>query len=381
MGPLAGIRIVELAGIGPVPFTGMMLADMGADVVRVDRAGVVNGTEVVPFQPPGDLTNRNRRSIGVDLKRPDGVEVVLRLVEGCDGLIEGFRPGVAERLGVGPGECLARNASLVYGRMTGWGQDGPMAHAAGHDINYIALAGVLDRIGRAGQPPTPPLNLVGDFGGGAMFLAFGMACALVHAGRTGQGQVIDAAMVEGASTLMMPFFGGRDRVINTGRGTSLLDSGAPFYDSYETADGRWVAVGAMEPKFYATLLRLLELDQVGLPGQMDSDGWPRVRAAIAGAFRSRTRDEWCELLEGTDACFSPVLGLEEVERHPHNAARGTFISVDGRIQPRPVPRMSETPGTVERPPPVPGQHTDEVMAELGMNSEEITRLRGTGAIA
>jgi alpha-methylacyl-CoA racemase len=325
--------------------------------------------------------NRNRRSIGVDLKHPDGVEVVLRLVEGCDGLIEGFRPGVTERLGVGPGECLARNTRLVYGRMTGWGQDGPMAHAAGHDINYIALAGVLDRIGRAGQAPTPPLNLVGDFGGGAMFLAFGMACALVHAGRTGQGQVIDAAMVEGASTLMMPFFGGRDRVVNAGRGTSLLDSGAPFYDSYETADGRWVAVGAMEPKFYGTLLRLLELDQFGLPEQMDPDGWPRIRAAIAGAFRSRTRDEWCELLEGTDACFSPVLGLEEVEHHRHHAARGTFISVDGRIQPRPVPRLSETPGTVERPPPVPGQHTDELMAELGMNDEEITRLRGTGAIA
>jgi alpha-methylacyl-CoA racemase len=381
MGPLAGIRIIELAGIGPVPFTGMMLADMGADVIRVDRAGVVQGTEVVPFQPPGDLMNRNRRSIGVDLKHPEGAEVVLRLVQGCDALIEGYRPGVTERLGVGPGECLARNARLVYGRMTGWGQDGPMAQAAGHDINYIALAGVLDRIGRAGQPPTPPLNLVGDFGGGAMFLAFGMACALVHAGRTGQGQIIDAAMVEGSSTLMMPFFGGRDRGLNTERGTNLLDSGAPFYDTYETADRRWVAVGAMEPKFYATLLRLLHLDGTGLPPQMDRDGWPQVRDALAGAFRTRTRDEWCVLLEGTDACFSPVIGLEEVELHPHNAARGTFISVDGRVQPRPVPRFSETPGTVERPPPVPGQHTDEVLAESGLTNEEITRLRSVGAIA
>jgi alpha-methylacyl-CoA racemase len=381
MGPLAGIRIVELAGIGPVPFTGMMLADMGADVVRVDRAGVVRGTEVVPFQPPKDLMNRNRRSIGVDLKHPDGAEVVLRLVEGCDGLIEGFRPGVTERLGVGPTDCLGRNGRLVYGRMTGWGQDGPMAQAAGHDINYIALAGVLDRIGRVGQPPTPPLNLIGDFGGGAMFLAFGMACALVHAGRSGQGQVIDAAMVEGAATLMMPFFGGRDGGFNTERGTNLLDSGAPFYDTYETADGRWVAVGAMEPKFYATLLRLLGLDVVDLPPQMDRVGWPVVRAAIAGVFRTRTRDEWCALLEGSDACFSPVIGLEEVELHAHNAARATFISVEGRVQPRPVPRFSATPGTVDRPPPEPGQHTDEVLAESGLTSEEITRLRSVGAIA
>jgi alpha-methylacyl-CoA racemase len=325
--------------------------------------------------------NRNRRSIGIDLKHPEGVEVMLRLVAGCDGLVEGFRPGVTERLGVGPGECLARNARLVYGRMTGWGQDGPLAQAAGHDINYIALAGVLDRIGRAGQPPTPPLNLVGDFGGGAMFLAFGMACALVHAGRTGQGQVIDAAMVEGSATLMMPFFGGRAGGFNGERGTNLLDSGAPFYDTYETADGRWVAVGAMEPKFYATLLRLLDLDGCDLPSQMDRAGWPQVRSAVAGAFLTRTRDEWCTLLEGTDACFSPVVGLEEVESHPHNAARGTFISVDGRVQPRPVPRFSATPGTVDRPPPEPGQHTDEVLAESGLATEEINRLRGVGAVA
>ncbi len=381
MGPLAGVRVVEVAGIGPVPFTAMMLADMGADVVRIDRAGVVRGTEVVPFQPPGDLMNRGRRSVGIDLKHPDGVEAALRLIERAGVLVEGFRPGVAERLGIGPEPCLARNPSLVYGRMTGWGQDGPLAQAAGHDIDYIALAGVLGRIGRAGQPPTPPLNLVGDFGGGAMLLAFGIACALVHAGRTGKGQVIDAAMVEGAALLMMPFFGARLSPHNTGRGTNLLDSGAPFYDTYETKDGRWVAVGAMEPKFYATLLRLLGLEGEDLPEQMDRTGWPVVKARFAEVFRGRTRDEWCAALEGTDACFAPVLGLDEVEHHPHHAARGAFPDVDGVVQPRPAPRFSATPAAVPGPPPEPGQHTDQVLAEAGFTETEIDKLRAAGAIA
>ncbi|HWW52528.1 MAG TPA: CaiB/BaiF CoA-transferase family protein [Acidimicrobiales bacterium] len=380
-GPLAGVKVIELAGIGPVPFTGMLLADLGADVVRVDRAGVVRGTETVPFQLADDLMSRTRRSIGVDLKHPDGVEAVLRLVESADALVEGFRPGVVERLGVGPDACLARNPRLVYGRMTGWGQDGPLAGAAGHDINYIALAGVLDRIGRAGQPPTPPLNLIGDFGGGAMLLAYGMACALLHAWRTGEGQVVDAAMVEGASLLMIPFFGGRDGGYNTARGTNLLDSGAPFYETYETADGKWIAIGAMEPKFYATLLELLGLAGEDLPAQMDRQGWATVKARFSAVFRTRTRAEWSALLEGTDACFAPVLGLEEVEQHPQHRARGTFVDVEGRLQPAPAPRFGQTKPSSPLPPPGPGQDTDQVLAEIGLTSADIAKLRSVGAIA
>jgi len=381
VGPLAGVNVIELAGIGPVPFVGMLLADLGADVVRIDRAGVVLGTEVVPFQPAGDLVSRNRRSIGINLKHPDGVETALRLVERADVLFEGFRPGVVERLGVGPEPCLARNPRLVFGRMTGWGQDGPLAQGAGHDINYIALAGVLGRIGREGQPPTPPLNLVADYGGGAMMLAFGIVCALVHAQRTGQGQVVDAAMVDGASLLMMAFFGGRHGLFNTERGTNFLDSGAPFYETYQTADGRWVAVGAMEPKFYATLLRLLDLDGERLPEQMDRSAWPALKARFAEVFRTKTRDEWCVLLEGTDACFSPVLDLDEVERHPHNAARRTFVDVNGEVQPAPAPRFSATPASIDRPPPQAGEHTDEILGQSGLASAEVQRLRSVGAIA
>jgi alpha-methylacyl-CoA racemase len=380
-GPLAGLRILELAGIGPVPFAGMMLADMGADVVRVDRPGVVRGTEVVPFQTSNDLVSRNRRSIGVDLKQPEGVETLLRLVEGADGMFEGFRPGVVERLGVGPEICLARNPRLVYGRMTGWGQDGTLARSAGHDINYIALAGVLGRIGRVGQPPTPPLNLVGDYGGGAMLLAFGLVCALWHAQRTGVGQVVDAAMVDGAALLMMPFFGGRNGAFNTERGTNILDSGAPFYDTYETADGQFVAVGAMEPKFYATLVRLLGLDGEDLPDQMDRSGWPKIKARFREVFATRTRDAWGALLEGTDACFSPVLGLEEVELHPHHAARHAFVDAHGQVQPAPAPRFSATPTAVSRPAPDAGEHTDEVLLEAGLTSAEVAKLRSVGAIA
>jgi alpha-methylacyl-CoA racemase len=380
-GPLSGVRVVELAGIGPVPFTGMLLADLGADVVRVDRAGVVRGTETVPFQLSDDLMSRSRRSIGVDLKHPDGVEAVLRLVAVSDALVEGFRPGVAERLGVGPEPCLARNPRLVYGRMTGWGQSGPLAAAAGHDINYIAVSGVLDRIGRAGQPPTPPLNLIGDFGGGAMLLAYGIAAALLHAARTGEGEVVDAAMVDGASLLMMPFFSGRDSGYNTARGTNLLDSGAPFYETYETADGKWVAVGAMEPKFYATLLSLLGLDGEDLPPQMDRAGWPVVKARFAEVFRTRSRDQWCALLEGTDACFAPVLRLEEVEHFPHHQARASFVEVDGRLQPRPAPRFDRHPPSSPDSPPKPGLHTDAVLAEAGLTGEEIAKLRSVGAVA
>ena len=380
-GPLAGTKVIELAGIGPVPFAGMLLADMGADVVRIDRVGVVTGAEVVPFQIPDDLMNRGRRSVGLDLKHPAGLETALRLVERSDALFEGFRPGVVERLGVGPDVCLARNPRLVYGRMTGWGQTGPLASAAGHDINYIALSGVLSRIGRRGQPPTPPLNLVGDFGGGAMLLAFGMVCALLSAGRTGQGQVVDAAMVDGSALLMMPFFAGRHGTVNTERGTNLLDSGAPFYDSYETADGKWIAVGAMEPKFYATLLRLLGLDGQELPAQMDRAGWPVLKETFAAVFRTRPRHEWTALLEGTDACFAPVLGLDEVDQHPHHKARRGFPEIGGRVQPAPAPRFSETAPTDPPRPPKPGEHTDQVLAEAGLTGADIAKLRSVGAVA
>jgi alpha-methylacyl-CoA racemase len=381
VGPLAELRVIELAGIGPVPFAAMMLADMGADVIRVDRLGVVQGTETVPFQQSNDLVSRNRRSVGVDLKHPEGVKTLLHLLDGADAMVEGFRPGVAERLGVGPQECLGRNRRLVYGRMTGWGQDGPLAGAAGHDINYIALAGVLDRIGRVGQRPTPPLNLVGDYGGGAMMLAFGVACALVHAQRTGEGQVVDASMVDGASLLMVPFFGSRHSAFNTERGTNLLDSGAPFYDTYETADAKFVAVGAMEHKFYSTLLRLTGLDAEELPDQMDRSGWPLLKKRLADLFRTRTRHEWCALLEGTDACVSPVLALDEVESHAHNAARRTFVESGGQLQPAPAPRFSATPATLDRPAPDAGQDTDEVLAESGLTSAEVAKLRSLGAIA
>jgi len=379
VGPLEGIRIIELAGIGPVPFAGMVLADMGADVIRVDRAGVVKGTETVPFQLANDVMSRGRRSIGVDLKHPDGVATLLTLVEGADALIEGFRPGVAERLGIGPEPCLARNPRLVYGRMTGWGQTGPLAQTAGHDIDYIALAGVLGRIGRAGQPPTAPLNLVGDFGGGAVVLVCGVACALLHVARHGAGQVVDAAMVDGAALLMAPFFAGRDRP--NSRGTGLLDTGAPFYDTYETADGRWVAVGALEPKFYADLLRLLSLDGADLPGQMDPAGWPELRAAFGQAFATRTRDEWCALATGLDACVAPVLELDELAGHPHHVARRSFPDVAGEVQPGPAPRFSATPAEVRWPPPDPGRDTDDGLAEAGLSPEDICRLRDVGAVA
>jgi alpha-methylacyl-CoA racemase len=359
----------------------MLLADLGADVVRIDRAGVVTGAESVPFQIADDLMNRGRRSIGIDLKHPDGLETALRLVESADAMFEGFRPGVVERLGIGPDACLARNPRLVYGRMTGWGQTGPLASAAGHDINYIALSGVLSRIGRQGQPPTPPLNLVGDFGGGAMLLAYGLVCGLLSASRTGAGQVVDAAMIDGSALLMMPFFAGRHGSFNTERGTNLLDSGAPFYDAYETADGGWVAVGAMEPKFYATLLRLLGLEGEHLPAQMDRAGWPGLKARFAAVFRTRSREEWCELLEGTDACFAPVLGLEEVEQHPHHEARRSFPEVDGRVQPAPAPRFSRTVSPDPAPPAKPGEHTDEVLAQAGLTGADIAKLRSLGAVA
>lgn len=379
-GPLTGTRIVEVAGLGPAPFAAMLLADMGAEVLRVDRAQAVRGGD--PGSPPLDVLNRGRRSVGIDLKNPAGVEALLRLVGGADGLVEGFRPGVAERLGIGPGDCLARNARLVYGRMTGWGQEGPLARAAGHDINYIALAGALDPIGRAGQPPVPPLNLVGDFGGGGMLLAFGMVCALLEAQRSGQGQVVDAAMVDGAALLMAMFHGMRAMGFwSEERGTNLLDTGAHFYEVYETADAKFIAVGSIEPQFYGELLRLTGLaGDTGFAAQMNRSEWPVLKRRLAEVFRTKTRDEWCALMEGSDVCFAPVLSLTEAPRHPHLAERATFTEVAGVTQPAPAPRFSRTPGSVQGPPAHPGQHTDEALADWGFSDTEVAELRAAGGV-
>ena len=380
MGPLTGIRVIEIAGIGPGPFCAMMLADMGADVVRIDRASAARGGD--PDRPPLDLLNRGRRSVGIDLKSSEGVETVLALVEGADALLEGFRPGVAERLGIGPADCLARNPRLVYGRMTGWGQEGPYASAAGHDLNYIALAGALHGIGRQGEAPVPPLNLVGDFGGGGMYLAFGMACALLEARNSGQGQVVDAAMVDGAASLMTAFFGmARSGFWSEERGTNMLDTGAHFYNVYETADGRYISLGPIEPQFYAELRERLGLHGPEWDHQTDRSRWPELKEKLAALVAQRTRDEWCELLEGTDTCFAPVLSLAEAPEHAHNRERGTFTQVAGVVQPGPAPRFSRTPGAIRRPPPHAGQHTDEILGELGLDADAIASLRASGAVA
>ena len=379
MGPLQGVRIVELAGVGPGPFAAMMLADMGADVICVDR---IRGAAALDYRgPSGGIMRRSRRSIAVDLKHPHGPEIVLRLVTDADGLIEGFRPGVAERLGVGPEVCLGRNPALVYGRMTGWGQDGPLAPAAGHDINYIALSGVLSGVGMLGGPPIPPMNLLGDFGGGGMLLALGMVAGMLEAQRSGQGQVVDAAMAEGAALLATAIYG----LCNAGwwgeRGTNIFDGGAHFYGVYECADGRYMSVGSMEPQFYAELLELLALDPAELPDQYDRARWPEARQRLAEVFATRTRDEWSAAFEGSDACVMPVLDFDEAPRHPHNEARQSFIDVDGITQPAPAPRFSRTPSAVHRPPPQPGADTDEALADWGFAPAEIADLRTAGAIA
>ncbi len=380
-GPLQGIKVLEIAGIGPGPFAAMLLADLGADVLRIDRADRVSGT--TPEWPNLDVLNRGRRSVGIDLKSEAGVEALLELVEQADVLIEGFRPGVTERLGFGPDVCLTRNERLVYGRMTGWGQDGPYAQAAGHDINYIALAGALESIGRAGEPPLPPLNLVGDFGGGGMFLVVGVLGALVERQRSGQGQVVDAAMVDGAAILMTMFHAFRAMGIWADeRGTNLLDTGAHFYEVYETADAKFVSVGSIEPQFYAQLVELSGLGADGdLPHQMDKGQWPALKERLAAIFKTKTRDEWCAVMEHTDVCFAPVLSMVEAPAHPHNVHRQTFVEVDGVTQPAPAPRFSRTPGEIQRPPAHPGQHTDEALADWGMPAERIAALRDDGAIA
>ena len=379
MGPLKGIRIVEIAGVGPGPFCAMMLADMGAEVIRVDRVEPIElGIDKAPRY---ELLNRGRRSVAIDLKRPDGVEAVRRLAGRADGLIEGFRPGVMERLGLGPEPCLAANPRLVYGRVTGWGQDGPLAGAAGHDINYIALAGALGAIGRAGEKPVPPLNLVGDFGGGGMLLAFGIACGVIEARASGRGQVVDAAMIDGAALLMMMIVGLRaGELWSDRRGENVLDGGAPWYDAYETADGGYVTIGAIEGRFYAQLLDRLGLAGEALPAQNDRAGWPRLRERFAAVLRTRTRDEWCSRLEGSDVCFAPVLTIGEAPRHPHHRARGAFVDIDGIVQPAPAPRFSRTAPDVPAGAPAPGADTDAVLRDWGFADAEIARLRESGAI-
>ena len=379
MGPLAGMRVIEIAGRGPGPFAGMLLSDMGATVVRVDRPDAGER----PQSPDArlELVSRGRRSIAVDLKKPGGAEVVLRLAEQADVLLEGFRPGVTERLGIGPDDCHARNPRLVYTRLTGWGQQGPLAQVAGHDINYIAVAGALDPIGRAGGPPVPPLNLIGDYAGGGMLAAFGTVCAVLEARDSGQGQVIDAAMVDGASLLMTIIHGRRLMgVWNDERGTNYLDSGAAFYDVYETKDGKYVAIGAIEAQFYERLLELLDLDPDDLPPRTP-EGWPELKRILTDRFRQRTREEWVEHFGDADACFAPVLGVGEVHEHPHHRARNSFVELEGVRYPAPAPRFSRTSVNIASSPPEPGQHDEEVLREHGFDEGEIATLRTDQVIA
>jgi alpha-methylacyl-CoA racemase len=352
---------------------------MRAEVLRIDRAEDANLG--IPTDDKYSVLNRGRCSVAIDLKRKEGTEVALKLIGRADALIEGFRPGVMERLGLGPEQCIARNPRLVYGRMTGWGQDGPLAHAAGHDINYIALTGALHSIGRKGEAPVPPLNLVGDFGGGGVYLALGVVGALLEAQKSGKGQVIDVAMIDGASSLMAAIYGLRAAGRWTDqRGENILDTGAHYYDVYETSDGKYVSIGSIEPKFYAELLRLSGLEHEELPRQNDRPSWPALKERVAAIFRTKTREEWCRLMEGSDVCFAPVLSMQEAPNHPHNRERGTFVEVDGVVQPAPAPRFSRTPSAIQRPPAQPGEHTEEALAQWGFSSAELEQLRGCGAI-
>ncbi len=379
-GPLAGIKVVELAGLGPGPFAAMMLADMGADVIKVDRASAARGGN--PDAPPADVLHRNRQSIAVDLKNPEGLETVLRLVEGADVLIEGFRPGVCERLGIGPDVCLARNPKLVFGRMTGWGQDGPMAPRAGHDINYVALSGTLAMIGRSDDAPVPPINLVGDFGGGGMLLALGVLAAVVESKTSGEGQVVDAAMVDGSALLASMMYGlAAMGMWSGGRGGNMLDTGAHFYEVYRTADDKFVSIGGIEPQFYDELLERLEIDPESMPSQHDARHWGEAKTIFAGRIATKTRDEWDVVFDGSDACYAPVLEPAEAIAHPHNVARGTFVNVAGVDQPAPAPRFSRTPQATPTPPAHAGQHTDEALARWGFRADELAALRDAEAIA
>ena len=373
-GPLSGVRIVEFAGIGPGPFCGMLLSDLGADVVRIDRKGGGRGA-------PSDITSRGRRSVALDLKKPESVETCLKLMEKADAIIEGFRPGVMERLGLGPDVALKRNPKLVFGRMTGWGQFGPYANAAGHDMNYIAITGALHAIGTKDKP-VPPLNLVGDFGGGALYLAFGLLAGVIQARATGKGQVVDCAMSDGAASLMAMFYG-----FKAGGGwkeerrSNLLDGGAHFYDTYQCKDGKWVSIGSIEPQFYALLLEKTGITDPDFAKQMDRDSWDGLRDKLAAVIKTKTRDEWDAIMGGTDVCFGPVLDLDEAPKHPHNVARKTFVEVSGVVQPAPAPRFSETPGAIQGPPPAIGAHDTEALGDWGFSAAEIDALKAAGALA
>lgn len=380
MGPLKGLRIIEMAGIGPAPFCGMLFADMGAQMIRIDRREKAD-LGLPGREPRFDILNRGRRSIAVDVKSPEGRDVVRRLAKDADALIEGFRPGVMERLGLGPADLAAINPRLVFGRMTGFGQEGPMAERAGHDINYIALAGALHAIGRKGEPPIHPLNLVGDYGGGGMYLAFGVVCAILEAQRSGKGQVVDAAMVDGTASLMSMVYG----MWSAGawkdeRGANVLDTGAPWYNCYETRDGKWVSIGSIEKRFYADLLHRLGLEGESLPAQHDRSGWPLLKERFTQVFKSRTRAEWETAFAGSDACFAPILSLSEVASHPHNVVRQGFIERDGVLHPAPAPRFSRTPGTLATAPRQPGCDTRAILSDAGFADSEIAALERGGIV-
>ena len=373
-GPLSGLKIVEFAGIGPGPFCGMLLSDLGADVVRIDRKGQGRGA-------PSDVTSRGRRSVALDLKTPEAVETCLKLMEKADAIIEGFRPGVMERLGLGPDLALKRNPKLVYGRMTGWGQTGPYAQAAGHDMNYIAITGALHAIGTQDKP-VPPLNLVGDFGGGALYLAFGVLAGVIQARETGRGQVVDCAMSDGAASLMAMFYGFKGAGgWKEERRSNLLDGGAHFYDTYQCSDGKWVSIGSIEPQFYALLLEKTGIDDPDFQRQHDRTMWPALREKLAAVIARKTREEWTEIMGGTDVCFAPVLDLDEAPKHPHNAARQTFVEIAGVVQPAPAPRFSATPGAIQGPPPAIGAHDREALTDWGFSDADIGALKWAGALA
>jgi alpha-methylacyl-CoA racemase len=373
-GPLSGLKVVEFAGIGPGPFCGMLLSDLGADVVRIDRKGQGRASAA-------DITSRGRRSVGLDLKNPAAIETCLKLMEGADAVFEGFRPGVMERLGLGPDVALARNPKLVYGRMTGWGQFGPYANAAGHDMNYIAITGALHAIGTS-EKPVPPLNLVGDFGGGALYLAFGLLAGVLSARETGKGQVIDCAMSDGAASLMAMFYGFKaSGMWKEGRRSNLLDGGAHFYDTYQCADGKWISIGSIEPQFYALLLEKTGINDPAFAAQMDRGAWNDLRDKLAHVIAQKSQAEWCEIMDATDVCFAPVLDLDEAPKHPHNVARGTFVELDGVTQPAPAPRFSQTPGAIQGPPPAIGAHDREALGDWGFSSSDIDALKAAGALA
>ncbi|MDO8378984.1 CaiB/BaiF CoA-transferase family protein [Phenylobacterium sp.] len=372
-GPLTGLKVIEFAGIGPGPFCGMLLSDLGADVVRIDRKGTGGAS-------PANVSARGRRSVGLDLKSPQAIETCLKLMEGADAVFEGFRPGVMERLGLGPDVALKRNPKLVYGRMTGWGQTGPYAHAAGHDMNYIAISGALHAIGTKDKP-VPPLNLVGDFGGGALYLAFGLMAGIISARETGKGQVIDCAMSDGAASLMAMFYGMKASGVWTNdRRANMLDGGAHFYDTYQCADGKWISIGSIEPQFYALLLEKTGITDPAFAAQMNRGEWDNLRAKLAEVIGKKTQSEWCAIMDATDVCFAPVLDLDEAPKHAHNVARGTFVEVAGVVQPAPAPRFSATPGAIQGPPPATGAHDREALTDWGFSAAEIDALKAAGVM-